>query len=355
MALKLSDKERFIIQAAWSRLEEDGFDEGEGWKRVKGATQIKRRRMKRWYMAAAVMVGVMVGFGGWWVGSDVPEGEREMADVCEIRRAEGVPVLTLADGKQVVLDGNASVQEIRQGGARVVLRDSTLSLSYVGDTLEGRDPEVAYNALAVPKGGEYSLTLADGSRVWLNAETTLRYPVNFSGDRREVELEGEAYFEIAPDALHPFCVLMKRSSVEVLGTHFNVSCYKNEHTWHTTLVEGKVKVNSGDKSFLLTPGKQFLEDRMSGVVEVKTVNVSLFTSWKDGRVVFQDERLEDIVGKLARWYDFEIFYADPAIKDLRFGGAINKYNSFGVVLRYLERTSGVRFDIDGKTVIARRA
>lgn len=347
MAFKLSDKEFFIIRAAWCRLNEEKYDVSQGWKRVKQATQPKRRRIYRY--AAAVLVFLMVGYGGWLYWNNA----RKIILVQEIQRAKGVPVLTLANGSQVVLDRHVPIKELRQSGTLVVLHDSTFSLSYVRDTLKEAEQEPVYNTLTIPKGGEYTLTLADGSKVWLNAESVLRFPVNFTGTFREVELEGEAYFEVKTDSLHPFRVQMNQTSVEVLGTRFNVSCYQKDMIWHTTLMEGKVKIHQGTNSYLLVPGNQYKENMLTGAVEIRPVNVSLYTSWKDGKVVFLDERLDDIIGKLARWYDFEIYYADPEIKNLRFGGAINKYNSFSVVLRYLERTSGVRFEINGKNVIAR--
>lgn len=349
MTSKLSDKEFFIIQAAWRRFNQEEHNAHKGWERVSRATRPKKRRTF-WYAAAVVLLCLMAGYGGWryWRAE-----KQQISFVQEIQRADGVPVLTLANGAQVFLDTKYSQKEIRQSGALVVLQDSTLSLSYVGDSLQVSPPEPVFNTLTTPKGGEYSLTLSDGTRVWLNAESTLHFPVNFTGGCREVELDGEAYFEVKPDSLHPFYVRMHQTSVEVLGTHFNVSCYKRDQIWRTTLVEGKVKMHRGTNSYVLVPGNQYQENLTTGAVEINRVNVSLYTSWKDGKVFFADERLEDIIGKLARWYDFKIFYADPEIKDLRFGGAINKYNSFNVVLRYLERASGVSFNIEGKTVIAR--
>ena len=348
MDRKLSDKEFFIIQTAWRRINAGKYDIDEGWKRVKKVTQPRRRRIFRYAAVAVVTLLLTVGYWGWYrVGK-----MEKVTLVQEIRRAEGVPVLTLANGVQVALAKQNLKKPIRQAGTLVVIDNGSEALQYVHDSLGAEQQPQVFNTLYIPKGGEYSLTLADGSRVWLNSETTLRYPVNFTGKTREIELEGEAYFEVASDSLRPFYVRTGNKSVEVLGTHFNVAYYKFDTLWHTTLVEGKVKIHSGENSYILCPGTHYEENIVTGHSSITDVDVQLYTSWKDGKVFFKDERLEDIVRRLARWYDFEIFYMNPAIKDLHFGGTINKYNSFEVVLRYLERTAGVRFDIRGKTVIA---
>lgn len=344
---KLSDKEFFIIRTAWQRINAGRYDSPEGWDRFDKVIRFRWKRLFRRLVAVAGIVLVVLGYWGW---SSTGRTE-EVIGIQEIKRAQGSPVLILANGKELALEKQNLKDPIRQGNTKIFADSGRLTLQYTGDSLKGNNHSLTYNTLRIPQGGEYSLTLADGSRIWLNSETTLRYPVNFTGKFREIELEGEAYFEVTPDSLRPFYVRMGNQSVEVLGTHFNVSHYKSDTLWHATLVEGKVKIHSGGHSCILQSGTHYKENTVSGHSEIIKVNTQLYTSWKDGKVFFQDERLEDIIRKLARWYDFDIFYTNPAVKDLHFGGTINKYNSFEVVLRYLERTAGVRFDIHGKTVI----
>ena len=136
-----------------------------------------------------------------------------------------------------------------------------------------------------------------------------------------------------------------------MGTSFNVSNYASDGSWETTLVEGKVEINNSGLVYTLTPGDHFTADRVTGETKIVKVNPLQYSSWKDGKVIFHDKRLEDIIRMLSRWYDFEVFYIHSELKDWHFGGAINKYNSFDVVLHYLERTANLRFDIQGKTVM----
>ena len=205
----------------------------------------------------------------------------------------------------------------------------------------------------MPKLGEYWLKLADGSRIWLNSESSLRYPVKFGLHRREIFLSGEIYLEVVPDTQRPFIVHTANRTIKVLGTRFNVRNYPTDSLWSTTLVEGKIQIGHNDTTYILKPGEQYTASRQEGRPQISSVNPALYTSWISGKIIFHNERLEEIIRQLQRWYDFEVFYTDPQLKGLHFGGAINKYNSFQVVLKYLERTADLHFDIQGRTVIVR--
>lgn len=349
MKQKFANKELFWLWIAKNRLHPSQYDSIRGWKRFNGRNQGKRRRIFMTMVAA--VVALLLGVGGMLVWH-TPKQSAEIPVAREIVRAAGVPVLTLADGKMVSLvDG--MVKPIRESDADVVVSDSSV-LKYVVDERQKTAGKEVYNTLYIPKGGEYSLVLADGSRVWLNSETTLRYPVNFVGMQRVVQLEGEAYFEVAQDSSRPFYIRMNGHSIKVLGTSFNVSNYAADGSWNTTLAEGKVEICSGGNLYTLTPGDHFTADVTTGETSIVKVNPLQYSSWKEGKVIFQDERLEDIIRKLARWYDFEVFYIHSELKDWHFGGTINRYNHFDVVLRYLERTANIRFDIQGKTVMVSR-
>ena len=237
--------------------------------------------------------------------------------------------------------------------ANLQLDSIVQSIRYLPTETPGYDSTLSYHSLEIPKGGEYRLQLADGSRIWLNSESSLRYPVKFGLHRREIFLSGEIYLEVIPDTQRPFIVHTANRTIKVLGTRFNVRNYPTDSLWSTTLVEGKIQIGHNDTTYILKPGEQYTASRQEGRPQISSVNPALYTSWISGKIIFHNERLEEIIRQLQRWYDFEVFYTDPQLKGLHFGGAINKYNSFQVVLKYLERTADLHFDIQGRTVIVR--
>lgn len=350
---KLSREEQALIQMAANQLRGQAFHSDPAWIKVKRhlrSEQIYRRRKRFFRYAVAIFLLICGGISVWLY----PEKQQKQVTVfSEIKIATGSPELILATGERVLLDSLHSA-ELVQPGAVLVFDTVSQQLSYQKkETLRSED-EMVYNRLYIPKGGEYSLILADGSKVWLNAESSLRFPVKFGADMREVFLEGEAYFEVASDNNRPFIVQMGQRSVEVLGTAFNVCAYRQDNYWHTSLASGKVKVSSEKNTFLLSPSEQYIENLKTGKKEVRKVDVSQYSSWRTGTIRFRGERLEDIVQKLERWYDFHMFYSNDELRDMRFRGTINKYDSFDTVLRNLEQTTDIRFDIKGNTVIAHK-
>ena len=208
-----------------------------------------------------------------------------------------------------------------------------------------------YNTIQVPRGGEYSLTLADGTRVWLNSQSSLRFPVAFRGEERRVQLTGEAYFEVTPGRKR-FIVETKSVAVRVLGTAFDVNAYEDETVIRTTLVRGKVEILAGGKeACVLQPGQQSVVERATGKTGVLQVNTSLYTQWKDGRFVFRDHTLEDIMRTLARWYDMEYEFVDPGLQQQRFYGVINRFEDVKGLLAQFEKTGKVKFEYEGNRVI----
>lgn len=212
--------------------------------------------------------------------------------------------------------------------------------------------EVMYNTVEIPRGGEYRLELADGTKVWLNAATELRFPVNFAGDAREVYLKGEAYFQVKRDEEHPFMVHTSMGVVEVLGTSFNVRDYEEEREVVTTLETGKVIYVSGNskEKVMLKPGYQALEKEASPV-KVRKVNPVQYIGWREGKYVFEDVALEDIMQTLGRWYDIDVVYADSTVKKLHFTGDLERYESINVFLSFIETGGDVKFKTEGKTII----
>ena len=251
--------------------------------------------------------------------------------------------LTLDDGRTVALDSTAfrSIGQLPEATVKVADRVLTYTRSD-----HAAPAEVKYNTLEIPRGGEYALQLADGSRVWLNAETRLRYPVTFAGTERRVELTGEAYFEVSKDATRPFIVRANGVDVRVLGTSFNVAAYGAEVV--TTLVEGRVAVEAGSERVTLEPDRQAVWDGER--MEVRQVDASNYGLWRKGIFYFEDRRLEEILDALARWYGVEVFYVNPETKDMRFTVEIKRYENIDAILRRIAQTERVHFGVSGRTV-----
>lgn len=302
-------------------------------------------RLRSWGIVAAVaslLVGIFVYFQGL--------EDRLVSGKPVIAKINGqFPVLELENGSSVVLD-SVPMSFLEAGVA--VKKSEQLSLSYaLPDTLIAREP--VYNVLRVPRGAEYDLILSDGSRVWLNAESRLRYPVVFSDSCREVELEGEGYFEVAKDSHRPFRVMTRGQVVEVLGTRFNVEAYPASDFIYTTLIKGKVAVEAASKREILLPGMQSMLG--DGDLHTRLVDTTSMATWRNGMFVLEEHTLEEIMDQMSRWYDFTVFYQNPELKKIVFKGKVSRYDSFEFVLRLLEKTGNIRFDIQGKTVQVRRS
>lgn len=245
-------------------------------------------------------------------------------------------------------------------GNRGCRRDSVCSFLYLrtGDTLrytlaESPDTIIRYNTLTIPKGNDYHLMLSDGSVVYLNTSSRLRYPVRFSGKTREVELLGEGYFDVKHDPDHPFIVKTKDVAVKVLGTSFNVRAYQEEEAIYTTLVEGRVEVRNQQSEVILSPSQQAVCTPEGRNIDVQTVNTDYYVGWISGRFIFNNTRLDDILTRLQQWYNFEVFYEKEELKDLPFSLNIDKHKDFSHILNALERTERVRFSIKDKTVVVK--
>ncbi len=211
-----------------------------------------------------------------------------------------------------------------------------------------------YNTLIIPRGGQFNLTLADGTRVWLNADSRLKYPTSFPGEERVVELTGEAYFEVKKNTQKPFKVLSGNQVVQVLGTSFNISSYQDDPITATTLVEGKVEVyleNTPSEHQMLLPNQQSILVRSDNSLSQKEVDVKAFISWKDGWFYFKDKPLEAIMLDLSRWYDVSVQYEDQEAKKLPFTGEIRRYENLEDVLNLLEKTREVQFEMERRKVI----
>ena len=313
------------------------------WGAVKSHTVQKTGRWITWSKYVAVIV-LFVSIGIFWLVNEEKQ-EVENGTVAQIEHGSMKAQLVLANGKKVDLRPETSLQLEEVGGTRILTSDNRIKYSGK-DSLAGQSAEVKYNTLIVPRGGEFSLELADGTRVWLNAESRLRYPVAFTGKERKVEMEGEVYFEVAKNKEKPFIVTVNGVDIRVLGTSFNVSAYQEDVV--TTLVEGKVQLKKGNEQVILSPNQQAIwsDDEF----RVKQVDARNYVLWKEGIFYFEDVDLETILDDMARWYNVNVFYMNPALKEMKFSVEIRRYGDINEILRRIGQTKRVKFEIKDRTI-----
>lgn len=257
-------------------------------------------------------------------------------------------VLILSDGSRVFLDDKSGGTIAKQTGVEITKTDEG-QIVYKSVSQNAEAAANSFNMMQTPKGGIYQIDLPDGTKVWLNSASTLRYPLAFSGGERKVQLEGEAYFEVMPDKLMPFKVVSKSQVVEVLGTHFNVNSYDDEIASKTTLLEGSIRVNSvntGEGKIIL-PGQQVILHQFE--LKVKNVDPQNAIAWKNGLFQFDNEDIRTIMNKIARWYDVDVVY-ESGLKKMRFGGTVSRYTDLQDVLRKLELTNTIHFKVEGRRI-----
>ncbi len=319
------------------------------WRRLRPSLQPPRRR-RRWVSLLALVVVLVAGVGYLrWPRTPAPSvARRPSPPAAPARLAPGrnQALLTLADGRTVLLDQAGRGLLARQGSSQVQ-KTADGQLRYAAGASLASQP-LLYNTVATPRGGQYQLTLPDGSQVWLNAASSLRFPVAFTGAERRVELTGEAYFEVAKDARHPFKVAARGAEVTVLGTHFDVQAYPDEPALAATLLEGAVRLSQGPRQVVLQPGQQ-ARPQPDGTVQVRAVDVQHAVAWKNGYFVFNDEPIEGIMRQVARWYDVDVQY-QGALTNKDFNGKISRYKDAAAVLRMLELTGAVRFTTQGRLI-----
>lgn len=260
-------------------------------------------------------------------------------------------VLVKANGDELVLD-KRRLRLNEDNGAVLAADSSGLQYDVVDSLIED---SLVYNTLTVPRGGVYQLTLADGTRVWMNSGSKLVYPVVFTGNTREVMLTGEAYFDVREDVKKPFTVVTGLGKIKVLGTRFNVKFYPEEASVVTTLVHGSVSFsNNVVPETRLSPGYQLKYDKGCDTVRLQKVNVNYYVGWRDNQLAFQSETLENIMRILARWYDVEVVFEDGELKQLEFSGNLDRYEDIGKFFKLFELGADVEFAIDDKVIHVRK-
>jgi ferric-dicitrate binding protein FerR (iron transport regulator) len=333
----------------WIRIKKEANIQ-EGWKTLYSAIQKEKKRFilqKMLKYAAAVLLPLLIAGGIYYF--TIPKEKSVIAyHTTEIKPGTSKAILILNNGKPVILDSNDELS-LKETDGSTIKKDKGL-LTYV-QPVQKQAKVPLFNTIRIPQGAEYNLILADGTRVFLNSMSEFRYPVQFYGDLREVELTGEAYFEVSHSKV-PFIVKTAGVHVEVLGTSFNINAYENSGKVITTLVEGSVKIDTKDQagSCILLPEEQAVFSQTEHQLAVNKVDVSLYTAWKDGKFIFYDTHLEDVMNILTRWYSAEVHFADPVVKELLFSGSIDRYGDIRQILEIIQSTNTVEIEIN-KTVI----
>lgn len=281
----------------------------------------------------------------WQLSRNVQENLSLHAKEADVNQPVGV-VLHTGSGEKVFM--------VKDNMSEVLVADSLnvrKSIDYL-DYKDVNDKNVyvsEVHKIEVPRGTEFSMTLSDGTYVMLNSETVMEYPVQYHGDVRSVSLKGEAYFEVAKNG-KPFVVKVNGCTVNVLGTHFNIRAYEDENQIQTTLVEGSVEVKSHGDKVLLEPGEQAVLTKDDNLTK-RRVDVDVYVAWKDGRLVFVDERLEDVLNTIARWYNLSVFYEKQSIKDIRINGILDRGRDASALLHKIEKAGVAKFKINGNTIV----
>jgi transmembrane sensor len=347
----------------------EDLDIDAGWEKVQAAARVSAPRIpisagrKKWWAAAAGII-VLLSLGGllrYYFNN------RAQPDMNQTARQKVAPILpggdkaflTLSDGTVILLDSTGNGSLAREGAVEVIKLDGVISYSGNGKS-EG---EITFNTISTPKGGQYQIVLSDGSKVWLNAASSLKYPTAFPGKERKVELTGEAFFEVAHNASQPFLVgVPGKMNVVVTGTSFNINAYNDEAITHTTLIEGRVVVSSSKNrlsattkgagtSLVLAPGQQasLYED---GKLDINDqADVEEVMAWKNGYFMFDNASVPSIMRQISRWYNVEVVY-NGKMNEETFSGMVSRTSSISKVLRIMEE-GGVIFKIDGNKIMVK--
>ena len=321
---------------------------GDDWEQLRAKWRASRRRrylswqwMARY--AAVIVLGVVLAY--WFRQPEKPQRPMVVRAVQDVQPGTMKAVLELEDGVQVAL-GTPEVEQDERLVSRGITGQDSL-VRYAGQDTR----PVEHHVLRVPRGGEYVLALADGTKVWLNAETELHYPSRFEGAERRVRVVGEAYFQVTKSDSCPFIVEAGEVAVRVTGTEFNVMAYAGHDRVETTLVRGGVDVTAGNAGQRLTPGMQAVYFKEAGRLESREVDTWLYTSWKEGIFEFRDLSLGEIADQLERWYDVDIVFPKTEVSEIRFTGAVKRVKPLSFILDIIKDTRSISYRIEGKTVI----
>ena len=324
----------------------------EAWNKVYVLLDIKQNK-RSWLLvfkyAAAILLPVLLGLTGYWFFNN--QSSEIVSPFIQIKAGSRNAVLVMNNGKCIELSNDSVKNLVENDGTVIQNKDEELSYSNSNSI----DPNSKLlNTLIVPKGGEYSLVLSDGTKLFVNSMSKLVFPVRFSGNKREITLvEGEAYFEVAKDKSKPFIVTVKGVQVEVLGTSFNIKAYPDDSYSYTTLVEGKVKLNPFNQPTsvnFLEPDQQAVFNLASTEIVIQNVDAKQVVQWTTGKYFFTNQTLDEIMKTLSRWYDFKYTFEDESLKTIRFEGGLNKYESIEPIIDIISRTGKVKVQVRDKEI-----
>lgn len=354
---ELTDTERLIEKIrAWR---EAGTSEELVWQRIESYLYPKPRKIYQlnWVKIAAAII-LVIGFATiwYWVNQgrdkkDLPQVVKRDTDHTNDVLPGGFKAkLQLADGTTIILDSAINGKLRDQGSTAIMNKDG--HLMYTTTTGNGKENAPVFNTLYTSNGETYMLTLSDGSKVWLNAASSIKYPVVFTEQDRRVEIQGEAYFEVVADATKPFIVDASGTEIKVLGTHFNVNAYGDETAIKATLLEGKINITSvgSGSTKTLHPGQQARVDANGNMKIAADVDLEEVMAWKNEKFVFDNTNIQVIMKQLERWYDLETVFVSNEVKKYPFNGEISRYTNASKVLNLLEKTGFIHYKIEGKKV-----
>ena len=309
----------------------------------------KRRSISPWWMGITASMILLVGIGFYLGLFRKPIVQETAQLIARIEVGGSKAVLITSSGDEIVLQDSA--MQLISLGSGMVVRNDRQQVSYEGIAGKDGNNVLEYNTIRVPRGGEYKLFLSDSTEVILNSDSEIRFPVKFGKNERDVFLRGEAFFIVKKDVSRPFVVNAdNKISVEVLGTQFNLQAYPDKKNVETTLNEGLVRVYDGKQSVKIQPNQQVVYNSDVKQLVVRPVDASLYSAWKDGRFVLLNNTLEDIMICLGRWYNIDVFWVNPELKEYHFSGELARYEDFTEILDMLEKATRVHFEVKDRTV-----
>ncbi|SHN36479.1 FecR family protein [Chitinophaga sp. CF418] len=326
--LDLKEWAKADVEDGWQTLTQRLEQQDADWAMIR-----KPKILRLWRYAAAAVVLLLAGTA-WFYFRDADRYGRQIAGETSAKKAPSAITLLTAEGSEVVLDTLRNLKGTTTASNEELIYEKA----------QGTMQHISYNTLIVPRGYTYHLVLSDGTKVWLNADSRLRYPSLFSKDARLVTVEGEAYFEVASDAERPFMVQNAHATIKVLGTVFNINTYDSNIA--ATLVQGKIMVLHGGDSTYLQPGQQLMSKAPYNNVQVHKVDTEIYTAWKDGELIFDGTTLEDICRRLERVYNYTIILPEGKVKERKIEANLPQYKEISTLLQLLEKMTDVHFNIN---------